>query len=147
MPDALPASARNVFRGRVTAIRPGTVNDEVTLQLAGSHTLVAVANHGACQALGLALGQTALALVKAPWVMLMTQAAGDGQISARNQWTGEVTAITAGGVNCEVTVTLPGGQAVHAVITQDAVRQLGLAVGRPATAIVKASDVLLAAAD
>lgn len=65
--------------------------------------------------------------------------------SARNQFDGVITALTRGPVNAEVAITLPGGTVVHAVVTQQAVAELQLAVGRPARAIIKASDVVIAA--
>jgi molybdate transport system regulatory protein len=72
--------------------------------------------------------------------------AGDSglKFSARNQLSGQVAALTKGGVNTEVGITLPGGTTVFAVITNEAVSELGLAVGKPASAIIKASHVILA---
>lgn len=93
--------------------------------------------------LGLAVGGQAIAIVKAPWVIVL---AGDGgpRFSARNQLAGVVSAIKAGPVNAEVAITLPGGLVVHAVVTQDAVAELGLAPGAAAHAVIKASHVVLA---
>lgn len=48
-----------------------------------------------------------------------------------------------GAINTEVVLTLPGGSQVHAVITSEAVRELALEEGRPATALIKASHVVL----
>ena len=63
--------------------------------------------------------------------------------SARNHLKGTVSAITKGAVNSEVAVTLAGGSAVTAVITNDAVSDLGLEVGKPAAVLFKASHVIL----
>lgn len=53
-----------------------------------------------------------------------------------------------GTVNAEVTLDLPGGDHVlTAVITDPSVERLGLAVGRPVTAIFKASSVFLVSTD
>ncbi len=46
-------------------------------------------------------------------------------------------------VNAEVTITLPGGKNVCAVVTHDSVEKLGLAVGERACAVFKASAVIL----
>jgi molybdate transport system regulatory protein len=43
-----------------------------------------------------------------------------------------------------VVVTLPGGAAVTATVTNEGVEALGLAVGTPATAVFKASAVMVA---
>jgi molybdate transport system regulatory protein len=136
-------SARNQFEGVITALRPGPVNTEVTLGLAGGDSLVAVVSTGSVLSLGLAVGGQAIAIVKAPWVIVV---AGDGgpRLCARNQLAGVVRAIKAGPVNAEVAITLPGGLVVHAVVTQDAVAELGLAPGVAARAVINASHVVLA---
>jgi molybdopterin-binding protein len=56
---------------------------------------------------------------------------------------GKVKKITEGAVNSEVVVELPGGQEVVAIVTKTSVQSLGLAVGKEAYAIVKASCVML----
>lgn len=66
------------------------------------------------------------------------------KISARNQLKGTVKSIRDGAVNSEIVVELSGGQQIVSIITKESVERLGLAVGREAYALVKASDVLLA---
>jgi molybdate transport system ATP-binding protein len=65
--------------------------------------------------------------------------------SARNQLVGTVSAIVAGAVNDEVEITLAGGQRVVAVVTRESTVSLGLAVGSPAFALVKASSIIVVA--
>ncbi len=64
------------------------------------------------------------------------------KLSARNQITGTVTGIDKG-----VTTTIVrldcNGTTITASITNAAAEDLGLAVGKPATAIIKASDVMI----
>lgn len=138
----MKVSARNVFSGTVQSITPGSVNAEVLLALPGGDSLVAIVTLASICSLGLAVGQPAIALVKAPWVILVTDA-GDIRFSARNQLQGTISALQPGTVNTEVALTLPGGTTVYAVITNDASKELGLAVGAPATALIKASHVVL----
>jgi len=64
--------------------------------------------------------------------------------SARNQFDGKVTRIAAGAVNDEVEMTTPGGHRIVATITRESTQSLGLQVGAPAFALVKASSVILA---
>ena len=64
--------------------------------------------------------------------------------SARNQLFGKVALIARGAVNDEVSLTLPGGQTIVAVLTHESTETLGLQVGAPACALVKASWILLA---
>ena len=63
--------------------------------------------------------------------------------SARNHFTGTVTAITAGAVNDEVVLKLTGGERITAVVTHSSVENMGLKVGGEAVALVKASWVLV----
>lgn len=63
--------------------------------------------------------------------------------SARNQFEGRVTALTAGAVNDEVEITTPRGVKVVAIVTHASAAGLGLAVGKPATAMFKASSVIV----
>jgi molybdate transport system regulatory protein len=139
----MKVSARNVFKGVVHSITSGSVNDEVTLSLPGSDLLVAIVTHSSVKTLGLAVGKPAVGLVKAPWVIIGVPETGL-TFSARNQLKGVVSSIATGGVNSEVGITLPGGNVVHSVVTNDAVKELGLAVGKPAVAVIKASHVILA---
>ncbi|MBT0668295.1 TOBE domain-containing protein [Novosphingobium profundi] len=65
------------------------------------------------------------------------------KISARNQIPGTITAITPGAVNGSVKVEIAGGSVLTSSITEEAIADLGLAVGDTVTVIVKASDVLI----
>jgi len=67
--------------------------------------------------------------------------------SARNQLYGTVSAVTRGSVNDEIALALPGGQTIVAVVTHESTETLGLVVGAPAFALVKASWVMLMADD
>ena len=65
------------------------------------------------------------------------------RLSARTQLQGTVASITRGPVTALVKVDLPGGQHISATLTTEAADDLGLTVGTPVTAIVKASAVIL----
>ena len=68
--------------------------------------------------------------------------AGRMKLSARNQLSGTVVSLHPGAVNGTVKVDI-GGHVITSSITNEAIAELGLAVGDPVTVIVKASDVLL----
>jgi molybdopterin-binding protein len=68
------------------------------------------------------------------------------KISARNQVPAKVVAITAGEAIANVELDA-GGLRLVASITVEAVRDLGLQEGAEVTAVIKASDVLLATRD
>lgn len=63
--------------------------------------------------------------------------------SARNQLYGTVSAITRGTVNDEVSLALPGGHTIVAVLTHESTETLGLVKGAAAFALIKASWVVL----
>jgi molybdopterin-binding protein len=67
-------------------------------------------------------------------------------LSARNQIPARVTAINSGEAIANVALDA-GGVRLVASITVEAVRELGLAVGSEVTAVIKASDVILATGD
>jgi len=68
------------------------------------------------------------------------------KLSARNQLPGTVKSITEGTAIANVEVDVDG-QRLVASITVEAVRELGLREGTPVTAVIKASEVILATAD
>jgi molybdopterin-binding protein len=65
------------------------------------------------------------------------------KLSARNQLSGTVTAITRGEAIANVVLDI-SGQRLVASITVEAVEDLGLEEGSRVTAVIKASDVLIA---
>lgn len=139
----MKVSARNAFEGTITAIHPGAVNAEVVVRTGGGDTLVAIVTSSSVQALNLAVGNPVVALVKAPWVIIATSDCGL-TFSARNQLAGTVSLLQRGTVNTEVGIRLAGGTEVFAVITNEAATELNLQPGMSATAIIKASHVVLA---
>ena len=64
-------------------------------------------------------------------------------LSARNQLKGTIRSVKLGNIMAEVVLTV-GGVEVVAVITRGSVEQLGLEPGDPATAVIKATEVILA---
>jgi molybdate transport system regulatory protein len=135
-------SARNVFSGTVSNVTPGSVNSQVELTTAGGDKIIAIVTSTSVTELGLAPGKPANAYVKAPWVMVQA-GQSDIRFSARNHLAGTVEKVTKGAVNSEVTVKLPGGTLVSAVITNEAVLELALKPGAPAAVLFKASHVIL----
>jgi molybdate transport system regulatory protein len=68
--DAARTSARNRLEGRIAGVEDGAVNSEVTLEIAGGKTLAATLTLESRRALELAVGQRAVALIKASHVIL-----------------------------------------------------------------------------
>jgi molybdate transport system regulatory protein len=136
-------SARNALRGVVTAITHDVVESEVTLEISPGVALTAVISRRSVEALGLAVGTEATALVKASFVIL---AAGPGpwRTSARNALAGTVIAVEDGAVNSEAVLEIADRKTLTATITRHSAEALDLKVGDPATALIKASHVILA---
>jgi molybdopterin-binding protein len=66
------------------------------------------------------------------------------QISARNVLKGKVVKIVQGAVNCEVELEVAPGVRVVSIITKSSVESLGLAEGKSASVVIKASSVMIA---
>jgi molybdate transport system regulatory protein len=141
----MKTSARNHFVGAVVALRKGAVNDEVELAIPGNHRIVAVVTRESTEALGLAEGVTAFALIKASSIIIATDLPPT-KLSARNQLAGTVTHVEHGAVNDEVVLTLgeaDGALTIAAIVTSVSAKSLGLKPGVSATALFKASSVIV----
>jgi molybdopterin-binding protein len=67
------------------------------------------------------------------------------KISARNVLQGNVKRLVHGAVNSEVTIELPGGIQIVSIITKSSAKNLALKKGKEVYAVVKASNVMIAA--
>jgi molybdate transport system regulatory protein len=141
----MKTSARNQLTGTIAAVTPGPVSTDVTVTLTGGHEIAVTVTTHSAQGLGLAVGKSALVLIKASAVILVTDFAGYA-LSARNQLRGTVSAIERGAVSSIVHVTLPSGPVLTASLTNEGVDELALTVGAQATACFKAYSPLLAVA-
>jgi molybdopterin-binding protein len=65
------------------------------------------------------------------------------KLSARNQLKGTIVEVVKGATTSHVRIDI-GGAIVTASITNEAVDELGLKTGQAASAVIKASDVLVA---
>lgn len=106
-------------------------------------SIVASITQVSTKKLGLKPGVEAIALIKASFVLLMNDAE-NYLLSTRNQFTGTVSKVTPGAVNAEVLIDLPSGKSIASIVTMGSLANLGLAPGKKITAIVKASQVILA---
>ena len=68
------------------------------------------------------------------------------KLSARNQFAGTVTKVAEGAVNGIVTIDV-NGTPVSATISMNAIRELGLAPGKAAYAVIKATEVMVGLGD
>jgi len=65
------------------------------------------------------------------------------KLSARNSFPGKITAVRLGPISAEVTINIAPGIDIVSVISASSAQSLGLAVGKPAYAVIKASSVMV----
>jgi molybdopterin-binding protein len=65
------------------------------------------------------------------------------KLSARNILSGRIVALTKGATTTHVKIEIVEGMVITASITNEAAEDLGLGVGQEASAIIKASDVIV----
>jgi len=65
------------------------------------------------------------------------------KISARNVLPGMIRHIEMGAVNAQIIIEVAPEVEIVSVVTVDSVKNIGLAVGKPAYAVIKASSVMV----
>lgn len=133
-------SARNKLTGKIVSVTEGAVNAIVKLQIAKDMVITSTISMEAVNELGLEEGKEATAIIKATSVMIEDEKG----ISARNRLTGKVIEVNEGAVNAIVKLQLASGEIISSTITIEAVKALGLEVGKEATAVIKATSVMMA---
>ncbi|KQC09635.1 MAG: hypothetical protein APR55_10160 [Methanolinea sp. SDB] len=66
------------------------------------------------------------------------------EISARNFHKGTIKSIKHGQILTELVIEMPGGLEITSLITNTSAEQMKLAVGKPVSTIIKASNVIVA---
>ena len=66
------------------------------------------------------------------------------ELSARNQLHGKVRSVKHGAVMSEITIEIGGGQTLVSMITRASAERMHLVEGDSVTAIVKATEILIA---
>lgn len=136
-------SARNQLVGTVSAIFEGSVNNEVIITLETGDELVTVITKQSCSQMQIALEREVMAIIKAPWVILVNNDSGF-TFSARNQFEGTIQAIERGAVNSTVSLKTDKGLYITAVVTNSSLDEMALNVGKKILSLVKASSIILA---
>lgn len=66
------------------------------------------------------------------------------KLSARNQFPGKIVEVKKGTTTAHVRIEIAPGKVITSSITNEAVDELGLKAGGSATAVIKASSVMIA---
>ncbi|EPD78501.1 molybdopterin-binding protein [Atopobium sp. oral taxon 199] len=135
-------SARNQFKGTIVKVIEGAVNGVVVISL-GNEEVKADITRESIKELSLTEGKAAYAIIKATNVMFASGSERIANISARNQFPGTIIKVTEGAVNGHVSLETADGIVISGSITNEAIESLGLKVGDPALAVIKATDVMV----
>ncbi len=65
------------------------------------------------------------------------------KLSARNQLKGKILNVEEGLITAKVTLDLGCGNIISAIISKDAIADLGLAPGKTAFAVIKSTEVII----
>lgn len=139
---AMRTSARNQFAGILVSITPGLVNDELSIMVNASQTLIASITHESCRELQLAVGAKVFALIKASSVVLLTSQANEAG-NEKNAFLGTVHAITQRDHQSELMVLLESGLTLVTTKSRQAIEAIGLQVGSAVLAVIEPSNVII----
>lgn len=137
----MKTSARNELKGTISEIKTGQINSEVVLSIGSGIVIKSVITNESVEEMELSVGDTAYAIIKAPFVMVAKDKPTN--ISTRNIIETKVTEVKNGMVNSELKLAM-GSQTLTAVITEDAVEDLHFNVGDTVYALIKANFIILA---
>jgi molybdate transport system regulatory protein len=136
-------SARNMLLCKVAEVKPGAVNAEIILDVSDDIRLVAIITEESVKALGLKPEMEVFALIKSSFVLLAPK--GEiGRTSARNVILGTIARREDGAVNSEIILDIGDGKTLAAIITKESAQSLDFKVGDRASALIKASHIILA---
>jgi len=135
----MKTSARNQLSGKIVEFINGAVMTEVKVEVSDAvHICATVTNEGK-EALGLSIGDTVGAIVKASSIILSKS---ELKATARNNIKGIVTEVIKGAVNSEVKIAV-GNSTICAIVTNESIDDLVIVKGDDIYAIFKASSVIL----
>ncbi|TJY63312.1 LysR family transcriptional regulator [Sinimarinibacterium sp. CAU 1509] len=136
---SLQTSARNHWVGTITAIRADRVRTEVEIALDARLSIVAHVTTDSARRLGIQPGVDIAALVKAVAVQIDTDTARN---TPPNRLVGTIARCSQEGGRSEVSIDLPGGRTITAVVSDAA--GVSLRAGRKVVASFEPRSVLLA---
>jgi len=135
-------SARNMFFGKICAIRKGDIQSSVDVLTIGEYIITAVITNGSLERLCLKPGLLVSAEVKAPWVMLQNTEK-EPKCSAENRLRGTVIHIRDGAITMEYVIRISDGTSLCAVTTRETGIRLGILENDAVWAIFNSFAVIL----
>lgn len=139
---SLQTSARNQLFGTVIDRSHQSVQQRVSIRLAGNQAIIdAALTRQSADRLQLSAGKEVLLLIKAPWVSVL---AGHQTVTADNVLHGTLSHLQQGEHTDEALITLPGGEVLCATLPGAVTAQQGLRPGIAVTAWFNADRVIIA---
>ena len=135
-------SARNQLQGVVHFLDEGTIDTSVYVRLQSGYTLVSIITNEAVADLKLEMGDDVIVFFKSSSVLIMTEISLG--ISARNKFQGKIEKIKHAEVTAQIVVDIGNNEKIVSTITQDAAELLELQTDKNVSAIIKATDVMIA---
>lgn len=139
--EPMKTSARNQLQGMISEIKSGQVNTEVIVDLGSGGKLTAVITNDAKDEMGLNVGDSVYAIIKASFVIVAKEK--PGKISTRNVLETTVENVVNGMVNTELKLKMDDHM-LTSIITKDAEDELQVKVGDTVYALIKANTIILA---
>lgn len=137
------SSARNQLSGQVLAIEPAGLSDRIEFGLSGGQRLHALITRASTTRLGLVPGAGLCALIKAPWVRVLS--AQEAHAAGDNLLLGTLRELHADAEHCEALVELDGGEQLVAVLSETQVQEQALQVGQAVQLLIDAEQIILCA--
>ncbi len=134
----IKTSARNQFFGKISHIKLGSVNAEVTLQ-AGELNIISIITLESLREMNLKVGDSCYALIKANWIVVFNE---QPKGSMRNCIKGEIANLIKGEVNTQIQIK-HGDTYLSAIITKESCDELELTLGKEVWFGFKANHVIL----
>lgn len=135
-------SARNMFFGKICAVRKGDIQSSVDVLTIGEYIITTVITNDSLERLCLKPGLLVTAEVKAPWVMLQNTE-NEPKCSAENRLRGTVTHMREGEITMEYVIRISDGTSLCAVTTRETGNRLGILENDTVWAIFNSFAVIL----
>jgi molybdate transport system regulatory protein len=135
-------SARNFFFGKISGMKRGDIQSQVELTTVEGYPLTTIITNDSLGRLGLKVGKSVSAEVKAPWVVLQ-RCDEEPECSADNRFKGIIQRINSGSVNTEYVVGISDRIELCSVVSTGSSRLLALRKGDTVWALFNCYCVVL----
>ena len=135
-------SARNMFFGKIFAIRKGDIQSIVDVLTIGEYIITTVITNDSLERLCLKPGLLVTAEVKAPWIMLQ-KTDNEPKCTAENKLRGTVIRILEGEINMEYMIRISDGTSICAITTRETGNKLGILENDTVWAVFNSFAVIL----